>query len=356
MTSRFLPLLMAILLLGGCAVPRTGPSFGEVTNSDSGLVILPVSTVLEADGQAAVSPQLPAWFDAAPAYASDRLGPGDELRILIAESASNGAFLQTLAAPLTLDGVRVEEDGSIRVAYAGTLDVEGLSASQAAARIAGRLDSILYRPQVQVSLTGSDRRTVTVVGDAGGEQVTLSSGRDSLATVIAASRTALKEDATYAVELRRGDERVSLPYDLVMGDPAYDVALAPGDVVRLARTVSQITVLGSVGRGQLVTLPAGGLSLVQALGAAGGLDGNAADPKGIFLFRPGHGDATAPVAPAIYHMDMRNPLDIVAGSEFALRDGDVVYVSYTSFAQTQKVLRAISGTISVGGSVAQIAR
>lgn len=346
-------LLMAGLAVSGCSLPRPGPSISEITDNESGLPIVSVTLWNEGNDPAPPVPETSTadWLIGAPPYAADRVLPGDQLSVLIVESSSNGAFLQTLSSPLLLEGLVVEEDGTVHLPYAGTVRVEGHTPSEIAVAVAAEIDRILYRPQVQVSRVGPSRHAVTVVGENGGTSFELGVNRDSLVDALLVSGMPLSDDATYEVEVRRADRKARIPYRLVLQDPRYDVPLRPGDVVRLVRSNTYFTVLGSVGDGRLFNLPSEGRNLLQALGMARGLEGNTADPRGVFVFRRNKaGDAV------IYHMDMSRPGDIFAGNEFPVRDGDVIYVSYAPFAQTQKVLRAISGTLSMGGAAAQISR
>lgn len=346
-------LLMMGLVISGCSLPRPGPSISEVTSLENGLPIVSITEWTEGfdDTLAAGGPVLPEWYFAAPRYSVDGLRPGDQVRVLIAESSSNGEFLQSLSAPLIVEGVTIEEDGTIRLPYAGRVAVAGRTPSEAASVIAGRIDNILYRPQVQVTRSASASRAVTFVGEEGGESVELGSDLDSLLDVVLSADAPIRNDADYLVELRRAGQRAVVPLELLLENPEYDAPLRPGDVVRLTRSVSQFTILGSIGEEKLVPLPRQGLSLVQALATAGGLDGNIADPSGIFLFRK-----VAEGQPIIYRLDMSDPAAIFAGNEFPVRNNDVIYVSYAPFTQTQKILRAISGTIGVGSSAAQITR
>lgn len=345
-----LPIVIG-LTVSGCSLPRRGPSISEITDPESGVPIVSISQVIGfADAKSTYgNVTVPDWYFTAPRFSVDALRPGDRLNVIIAESSSNGEFLQTLSVPFTVEGVVIEEDGTIRLPYAGGVFVEGRTPSQVASVITTKIDSVLYRPQVQVTRSGSSGRVVTFMGEDGGRSVELGSDLNSLVDVVLSSDAPVRTDTNYLVELRRFNKTAVVPYELLLADPTYDVPLEPGDVVRLTSVVSRFTILGSVGDEKLVNLPPEGLNLMEALATAGGLAGEVADPRGIFVFRK-NSDGNA----VIYHMNMSQPSEIFAGKDFRVIDGDTIYVSYAPFTQTQKILRAISGTIGVGGSAAQI--
>ena len=91
-------------------------------------------------------------------------------------------------------------------------------------------------------------------------------------------------------------------------------------------------------------------SILDALATSRGLDDNAADPSGVFLFTK----ADRGVSPAvIYEIDIRDPLQIQFAKEFRLSDNDLIYVSTASFAQTRKVLSTISGSLTTASNFAR---
>ena len=89
------------------------------------------------------------------------------------------------------------------------------------------------------------------------------------------------------------------------------------------------------------------MSALEAIAAAGGLDGRTADPTGIFVFREeeagianralGRGDLVGPQRMA-YLIDLTSPEGMFAARDFIIRDGDTVYMTEAPFAAWSRVL------------------
>jgi len=109
--------------------------------------------------------------------------------------------------------------------------------------------------------------------------------------------------ATYeiSVELTRDGVRESVPLSRVLSDPKENIFLRPGDVLAVTRQPQSFTAFGATGRAAQINFDQAQLSLVEAVGKAGGLLDARSDPRGVYLFRsqaqtgtpaePGPGDA-----------------------------------------------------------------
>jgi polysaccharide export outer membrane protein len=140
----------------------------------------------------------------------------------------------------------------------------------------------------------------------------------------------------------------------VLDDPQQDIYLQPGDVVTLVRDPQTFTAVGATGRNAVVPFDSVNLTLDEALGKAGGLLDDRADPAGLFVVRfetpavasqmpQAKGIPAQPGGvPAIYHLSMRDPTALFLARRFPMRDKDILYVSNAPLSDLQKVLTLVN--------------
>ncbi len=343
-------------LLGACALPRGGPSTSEVVESgQSEMLLVPITQWQgDLDGPAA-NALVPEIFTAAGTADFQSLRSGDILNVTISEAAGNGSFPQTIMAPITVENVEVASDGAVTLPFAGRIQASGLTIAELTRNIRQQLVRQLYRPEVFVTRTGSTSRSVTVTGDVtAGGALELTPQNSNLSSVVGSAGLVREEGAEYVVEVHRDGATAEIGLDTLYSNPSYDISLMPGDVISLRRDSRFYIIMGAVGEAARVPLPRNGYMLMDALGNARGLEDTSADPTGVFVFRRADSSANSAGQDVIYRMNMSEPSNIFAATSFPLVPGDIVYVSFAPFNQTQKVLRAISGVSSLASSATRI--
>lgn len=158
------------------------------------------------------------------------LGPGDEIEVRVHEETS-------------LSGVWViSQAGTIDFPLLGTLTVEGLLASQAAAMIRARLaEKYLRNPFVAVQFRTLNSKKVLVLGEVKApgrfnyaerlsivDAVTLAGGFNTLA------------ERNYVIVTRSeagGTQRIPVPVEKIMQGLAANFLLQPGDIVYVPETI-----------------------------------------------------------------------------------------------------------------------
>lgn len=343
-------------LLGGCAIPRAGPSTSEIVNADrADMLVLPITQWQDDGADLIPAASIPDSFTMASDADFETLRRGDVVNVIISESGGDGSFPVTLAAPINLQQVPVANDGAVTLPFAGRVEAAGLTPAELTAAIRRQLTRQLYRPEVVVTRTGSTSRSVTVMGDvAQGGPVELTPQVSTLASVIGAAGIVREEGAEYVVQVHRDGATAEIGLNTLFSDPTYDIALSPGDVISLRRDSRYYIVMGSVGEPARVPLPRQDYTLMDALGNARGLDDEAADPTGVFVFRRNAALVDGARRDVVYRVDMSEPVNIFVASDFPLRPGDVVYVSFAPFAQTEKVLDSISGVANLSRTVVTV--
>jgi polysaccharide export outer membrane protein len=158
-----------------------------------------------------------------------------------------------------------------------------------------------------------------------------------------------------------------MPAADVIRDSKQNIVLEKDDIITAFYQPYSFTVLGAAGRNDEIRFEGVGLTLSQALGRIGGLQGDRADPKGVFLFRwelpqvlgqipagvPTNQDGRIPV---IYRADLKQPETFFAAQRFQMRDGDIVYVSNSKLSDLQRFVGVVASSILPVSTVRNITR
>lgn len=373
-----------LLLLAGCgALPSSGPSVSEVRSGaydDDASNYLLVDIDLRALDQLAVlrpTGMFDSFGDSGPvggAAPDLRIGVGDAVAVSIWEVGGAGLFagpaasLRGTAADIgagdvgsstaTIPSQIVSADGDITMPFAGRVHVAGMTPAQAEAAIRGRLEGKAMEPQVLVSVLSSISGSVSVMGEVtGGARIPLSVRGDRLLDVIAAAggiKTAVHETT---IQLTRDNRTASAPLQVLLDDPRENVYARPGDVITVSRETRTFTVLGAAGQNAELPFSSAVMTLAQAMGRSGGLIDSRSDAEGVFVFRfeqpqIARGlDPRSPLAergqpvPVVYRLDLRDPRGYFFAQRFALRSGDVLYISNAPLNELQKVF-SLFGTLT----------
>ena len=381
----------ATLLVFGLAscsmMPGSGPSkdafieSGAMTteNLDPSFVVVdvnePALTILARRGH----PGLRGNFGDYRPPAGSVIGVGDSLQITLWEAAAGGLFsapVQDRTSPgshsAAIPDQIVGRDGSVTVPYAGRVQAAGRTPPQVEAAIVERLRGKAIEPQAVVNVSRNVSNTVTVTGEVtNGARVPLTLRGDRVMDVIAAAggfRTPVHE--TF-ISLTRGNHTARAPIHTILANPSENIYVRPGDVLTVERTPQTFTVAGATGANGVVPFDARGLSLEEAIGKAGGLQDNRADPSGVFVLRYEPENlvrefpqaAAAPLqprwTPIAYRLDLRDPSALFLARKFAMRDKDIVYVTNSPMTEVGKafqLLNLLTGPAFQGVAVAAIVK
>lgn len=378
--SRLRPVvLLAPLVLGGCSAiglsTSVGPSRSEVLSSShqgqvlDGVQIIDLNTSPYLLPQPSHQPSFAEVLGDVPP-AGDRVIVGDSLIISIVEAPPAALFGATTlgaadatgtaaggAAPAAPSELLVDTSGSVFVPFAGKIQAAGRTTNEIEQDITRKLAGKAHLPQVNVRLNRNGTVAATVMGDvrAAIRMPLTPRGERLLDAIAAAGGTVTPTDKTL-VQITRGPRVVSMPLATVIRDPANNVTLAMNDVITLVSQKYSFTVLGVASKPGEVPFEATGITLAQALGRVGGLQDQRADPRGMFLFRwenptdvpnasPGVMHRKDGRIPVIYQIDMKNPGTYLLIQNFAVKDGDVIYVANSGISEFRNFFAIIASTV-----------
>ncbi|HWJ70591.1 MAG TPA: polysaccharide biosynthesis/export family protein [Sphingobium sp.] len=338
---------LLVMVVAGCTIPRSGGLKSELSNppASADYVVRRLDQSAIARSRVVNAPELPEAFKAGVPQQDATIRAGDRLSLTIIES-TGGSTPSAINGLLKLDLVVVGPDGQLTVPYAGAVMVAGQSIEVARRVIEARLRTKLYQPQVVLRMVDGGAQTVSIMGDVGkGGSYPLGPEMSRLADLIGASGLSSEKPEQVNVAIQRADLRGQTTLRHLLDDGSSNVFLQGGDVVTVHRAPRYVTVIGAAGTPGRVEIAGPDFSLLDALAVSGGLSDNSADPAGVFLFSAAE-TAPPPASVIVYEVDIRDPAQVRLARDYRLAQGDVVYVATASFAQTRKVLSAISGSLS----------
>lgn len=108
----------------------------------------------------------------------------------------------------------------------------------------------------------------------------------------------------------------------------------------------RFTALGAVLKAGNVDLNKPGTTLLEALGAVGGLSDERANKTGVFVFRLTKSDQGANGRSRIFRLNLMEPTSIFVAQQFEVKPRDVIYVSNAPLYEYNKLLTEIYRTVS----------
>jgi polysaccharide export outer membrane protein len=352
-------LFAALALVASCGLPRSGPTRDEIF---SGSVMREGDAfVLTVDDRvntiASVTPALgfSDGFLSAGVVGSDTIQPGDLLTVAIWENVDDGLLVPTGENATVLEEVQVDGQGFIFVPYAGRIRAAGNPPEAVRRVITEQLQEQTPDPQVQVSRLAGDGATVSVAGAVGAQGVyPIERPTRTLSAMLAAAGGLTIEPEIAQITIVRGGQQDTVWFQDLYDHPANDIALRGGDRIVVEEDTRSFTALGATLTQSRVPFESQTISAVEAIAQVGGLSSLFADPTGVFVFR------NEPEAIArqlvgdpnligdqrvIYVLDLTRPNGVFLARDFAIRDGDTVYVTEAPYTQFAKVLSALTGSL-----------
>ena len=281
---------------------------------------------------------------------------GDLLTLTVYENVTDGLLAGEGANAAQLTTLQVDGSGFIFIPYAGRIRAAGNTTEQLRQVITRNLDEQTPDPQVIVTREAGDGATVVVSGDVTTTGVfPIERPTNSLAGMLAAAGGATTEEAITRVTVIRGHHQGTVWYQDVFREPHVDIALRAGDRVVVEEDNRRFTALGATGAQTIVPFDTQVISAIDAIASVGGLNPNLANPTGVFILRNepeeiaelvlGRNDLTGDQR-MIYVLDLTAPTGMFEARDFAVRDGDTLYVTSAPVTQFNNAVSALTGTLA----------
>jgi polysaccharide export outer membrane protein len=372
-------LLATFLMMAGCSfLPAPGPHSWDIRSGQQDPESLPYALVritpkvlkLLATG----NPRLATTFTDRRPPKEIRFGIGDIVSVTIFEAAAGGLFIPTEAGVrpgnfITLPNQAVDSKGNISVPYAGTLRAQGRTQVEVQESIVAALRDRAIEPQAVVTLVDQRTSLVSVLGDVNASgRLPLNHAGERILDVVARAGGPRSQGYDEWIMLERNGRRAIAPFAALVYEPVNNIYVHPNDTIYLYREPQTFLAFGAFGGGAVLSnSPQGSfnfdawrLSLAEAIGKAGGLSNNLADPASLFLYRGETREVaeklgidvspfSGPIIPVIYNVNLRDPAGYFLATTFEIRNKDVLYMSNALSVETSKFmehLRLITATVN----------
>jgi polysaccharide export outer membrane protein len=294
------------------------------------------------------------------------LGVGDVVEVAIFESGAGGLFIPADAGSrpgnfVTLPQQRIDTDGSIAVPYAGQIRAAGRTVPEVQRDIEQALQNRAIEPQVVLTVVQSRSSEVAVLGDVNDPaKFEINPSGERILDVIARAGGLSTPGIETYVSLERNGRQATVLFDALVENPKENIFVRPGDTIYVNRERRTFLAFGASGLNGRFDFEEADLSLGEAIGKAGGLLDNRADPAQVFLYRvvdrrtlekAGVEVSKFPTheVPVIFRANLRDPASFFAVQRFGMKDKDIIYISNSATTELLKVLNvidAISATYS----------
>lgn len=355
----FLAIAVILPLLNACAsLPSSGPTGSQIYSASKepreneiGFEIVELNSLASVPTAATVDGGLIPPFVPGREQPSDLVGPGDILEIAIYEAGISlftsaqtplEASVDAGAKARQLPPIRVDDNGYIRLPYAGRIRAAGHTTTELQRIIEGALAGVSEQPQAMVSLQRSITNSVILYGEVAqaGRHV-LATNRETLLDMIALAGGYRGEPSALMVTIERDGQTFKARLDQIQQSSAGNMRIYPGDRISLLREPLTYSVMGAVGRVQQVPFQKPDISLAEAIANSGGAEDNRGDPEAIFVFRFVR-DENGAEKPVVYHLNMMRAQAYFLAQKFAMRDEDILYVGNAAANRPSKAVGILS--------------
>lgn len=352
--------------LAACGLPRSGPSKneifeGSVMRSGDAFVVSVNSRVTRATS---VTPALgfSDEFINAGVVGSDTIRPGDTLGLTVWENVDDGLLSGAEGNATTLQEVQVDGAGFIFVPYAGRIKAAGNTPEAIRRIITNQLEEQTPDPQVEVRRLAGDGAAVSVIGSVGSQGLyPIERPSRTLSGMLARAGGITIEPEIAQITVVRGNQQGEVWFQDVFDDTRLDIALRNGDRVLVEQDTRSFTALGATGNQTRVPFESQTISAIEAIATVGGLQTNAADPTGVFVFRNEPAEVANMVLGRddlvgdqrlVYVLNLTEPTGMFEARDFAIRDEDTLYVTEAPFVRWNKTISALLGGLNSVNSIA----
>ena len=317
---------VAMAILGGCASPHASP----VAAVRGEALAMPFKTAEKASTAALMSKEDLALLEESsnPVY---RIGSGDVVRV------------EVFGRPEVSGKHVVGPDGNITVPIVGDIALGDRTRDEGRTLLDQQLRQFFTRPYVTLAVDEYTSNQVTVLGRVERAGMQKFPHPPTLAEVLAGAGAMpiLDKQATLTrcAILRGRDKLIWVDLKaLLNGDPAYNLRMKKGDIVFIPDSSdTAVYVLGQVTKpGSYRLTPR--MTLLDAVAQAGGPTEDA-QPREIGLYRAGAAEIRV-----IPFESLINPARAV---NFALEDGDVVFVPRSNLGEFGYLMRQMAPGLSV---------
>lgn len=294
-----------------------------------------------------------------------KFGVGDVVSVTIFEAAAGGLFIPTEAGVrpgnfVTIPDQTVDNDGNISVPYAGLVRAAGRYNGEIQQDIVNRIKNRAIEPQVVVSLSQQRTSLISVFGEVNTPNrfpAAAYGAQDRVTDAITRAGGIKGQGFETWVMLQRGNKRATVPFANLVYEASNNIYVQPGDRIYVYREQQKFLAFGATGTQGEFNFDAWRINLAEAVGKAGGLVDNQADPGSIFLYRLEPRELAEQLGvdvskfrgeliPVIFSTSFRAPGGYFLATNVQMRNQDVVFVANAESVDVTKFTASIDSIMN----------
>lgn len=354
-------LLMGLLALGACDVPRGAALSSEVLREQDAenpsFAVVPVTR--------ANAPQIarwPAtgargpngWIGGRAGSDSAMIRVGDSISLVIWDSQENSLLTRVAEKAVTLPDLPVSPSGTIFVPYLDEVTVRGLTPAEARRNIQAALEPIVPSAQVQLTVTPGQQNSVDLVsGVVRPGSFPLHDRNTTILSLLAQGGGISTELRNPVVRLIRDGRSYEIRAERLFSEAGRNVVLRGKDKVLVEEDRRYFTALGATGTQQLVYFDKDRITALESLSMIGGLAGSRANPKGVVVLREYpvsavRADGSGPAMPqVVFTFDLTSADGLFAARGFQINPQDTILATESPVVVARTVLALIGSVFSI---------
>lgn len=336
-------LMSTIALLTGCATPPQG--VGETSQILAGadqpeadFAVVPVTRAtlpMIASWPGQPSPLKTAgWLPPGRGVKQEIIAPGDRVDVTIWSNEENGLLTVGGQKNTPLTGLKISQDGTLFLPYAGSVKIADMTVDEARQAIQDKLTAVVPSAQVVLTHTAGRENAVQVV--AGLPQpgsVGMPDHAFSMLDLISNAGGIPAGVVNPQIQVQRDGKLYSIAFADLVQHPDKDAILKPGDRIIVTPETRYFRSFGAAGRETRVVFPMPEVTALDAVSIIGGLNEYEADAKSVLVLRnyPASAvrkDGKGPTQErTIFAIDLTSADGMFSAGEFAIEDKDTIVVA-----------------------------
>ncbi len=294
------------------------------------------------------------WLAASQGPRTQIIQPGDQLALQIWDSNDNSLLTSSEQKVVQLQGMRVSGNGTVFMPYVGDINVNGLSPTQARAKLQAALEAIVPSAQVQLEMIEGRNNSVDLVsGVANPGTYPMPDRNYSVLGLISAGGGIGTELNNPQIRLVRGGQIYGTSIAALLDDPQKDTRLRGGDRVFVEDDSRYFLSFGATGQEALHAFTKDQISAMDALSISGGFQDTRADPEGLLILREYQ---PADIAPGqrgprqervIFTLDLTSADGLFSARNFQVNPGDLVIATESPINDTRTIVSLIGSAFGI---------
>jgi len=244
------------------------------------------------------------------------------------------------------NSVTVDSDGYIYFPFAGEVHVKGLTASAIRREMQNKMKEYFDDPKISVRVLEHNSQFAMVTGKVGTPGRIPITSRSITVVDAIHSTGGLQDDGSWkhATLTRLNGQKITIDLHKIYtgGNLSQNYRLRHGDILHVPFVEGQTAYLYSDSGAKPMLLQNNTVSLTEAIGDAGGITGEAANSREIFILRKENGRPFDEIT--AYHINLRSPAALVMANSFFLKPKDIVYIETSNIIRWN---RAVSLLLSL---------